>query len=66
MKEQNKNLAVNLLELILTKKILIMKYLDKSNNQLQKTLISNRLLLLSNCSVWGKKKSMFIKNNKLY
>ena len=60
MKEQNKNLAVNLLELILTKKILIMKYLDKSNNQLKKTLISNRLLLLSNCSVWGKKKSMFI------
>ena len=35
------------------------------NSSIRKTK-QNRLMLLSNCSVCGKKKSMFIKNEELH
>ena len=40
------------------------KYTANENSSVKKTK-QNRLMLLSNCAVCGKKKSTFIKNKKL-
>ena len=41
------------------------KYTANENSRVQK-IIQNRLMLLSNCAVCGKKKSTFIKNKELH
>ena len=41
------------------------KYTEKENSNIRKTK-QNRLMLLSNCTVCGKKKSTFIKNKELH
>ena len=41
------------------------KYTENENSNIRKTK-QNRSMLLSNCSVWGKKKSSFIKNKELH
>ena len=41
------------------------KYIEKENSNIRKTK-QNRLMLLSNCTVCGKKKSTFIKNKELH
>ena len=41
------------------------KYTANTNPNIRKTE-QNRLILLSNCAIFGKKKSTFIKNKKLY
>ena len=41
------------------------KYTDNENSNVRKTK-QNRLMLLSNCAVCGKKKSTFIKNKELH
>ena len=40
------------------------KYTENENSNVRKTK-QNRLMLLSNCAVYGKKKSTFIKNKEL-
>ena len=41
------------------------KYTTKENSSITKTN-QNRLMLLSNCAICGKKKSHFIKNKELH
>ena len=41
------------------------KYTTNENSNVRKTK-QNRLMLLSNCSICGKKKSTFIKNKELH
>ena len=41
------------------------KYTGNENSNVRKTK-QNRLMLLSNCSICGKKKSTFIKNKELH
>ena len=41
------------------------KYAEDENSNVRKTE-KNRLMLLSNCAVFGKKKSAFIKNKELH
>ena len=41
------------------------KYTENENSNIRKTK-QNRSMLLSNCSVCGKKKSTFIKNKELH
>ena len=41
------------------------KYTANTNPNIRKTE-QNRLILLSNCAIFGKKKSTFIKNKKLH
>ena len=41
------------------------KYTENKNSNVRKTE-QNRLMLLSNCAVCGKKKSSFIKNKELH
>ena len=41
------------------------RYTENKNSNVRKTK-QNRLMLLSNCTVCGKKKSSFIKNTELH
>ena len=41
------------------------KYTENKNSSVTKTK-QNRLMLLSNCAICGKKKSSFIKNEELH
>ena len=41
------------------------KYTKNENSNVRKTY-QNRLMLLSNCAIGGKKKSTFIKNKELH
>ena len=41
------------------------KYTANKNSNVRRTK-QNRLMLLSNCTIYGKKRSTFIKDKKLY
>ena len=44
----------------------VVKNIQKTKIQMLKKTKQNRLMLLSNCAVCGKKKSTFIKNKELH
>ena len=45
--------------------VICKKFTENENSIVRKTK-QNRLMLLSNCAVCGKRKSIFIKNKELY
>ena len=69
MKKRNKNFwnfcGIDFIQTMETSCVSCEKYTANKNSNVRRTK-QNRLMLLSNCTIYGKKRSTFIKDKKLY
>ena len=69
MKKRNKNFwnfcGIDSIQTMETSCVSCEKYTVNKNSNVRRTK-QNRLMLLSNCTIYGKKRSTFIKDKKLY
>ena len=69
MKKRNKNFwnfcGIDSIQTMETSCVSCEKYTANKNSNVRRTK-QNRLMLLSNCTIYGKKRSTFIKDKKRY